>query len=295
MMTIVTHVHLREGSGRGWDAALGLTIRHRRPGMTGQQSLCPEVLELDRFASALRDVDDLRPVLRDVRALSVHLEPRAGGSGSCRAKELRWGRDGPPRSLKSYWRLLRLTLARREIPHPAGLHAVGLVRVLAEIAGHTARRAGRGRRGRTARRPSSGPRRRRRAAARARATGRSRGTAGAGSRWTARTRSGRAAARLRGGEGRHQGNERDEKRQHQLLHFSSSHFRSYHQVRFLRLLVTISKIGALVSPWCSRPESHGVRLQAKGRGVPIGRSSRSAPTAATARGPAWPRVWGVVA
>jgi hypothetical protein len=32
----------------------------------------------------------------------------------------------------------------------------------------------------------------------------------------------------------------------------SSRFRSYHQVRFLRLLVTVSKIGALVNPWYSR-------------------------------------------
>jgi heme-degrading monooxygenase HmoA len=43
MMTIVTHVHLREGAGRDWDAAMRtrLSAARRRPGWVGGQLLRP--------------------------------------------------------------------------------------------------------------------------------------------------------------------------------------------------------------------------------------------------------------
>jgi heme-degrading monooxygenase HmoA len=43
MMTIVTHVHLKEGAGRDWDAAMGtrLSAVNRRPGWVGGQLLRP--------------------------------------------------------------------------------------------------------------------------------------------------------------------------------------------------------------------------------------------------------------
>jgi heme-degrading monooxygenase HmoA len=43
MMTIVTHVHLKEGAGREWDTAMGtrLSAAKRRPGWVGGQLLRP--------------------------------------------------------------------------------------------------------------------------------------------------------------------------------------------------------------------------------------------------------------
>ena len=43
MMTIVTHVHLREGAGRDWDAAMRtrLSAAKKRPGWVGGQLLRP--------------------------------------------------------------------------------------------------------------------------------------------------------------------------------------------------------------------------------------------------------------
>jgi heme-degrading monooxygenase HmoA len=43
MMTIVTHVHLKEGAGRDWDAAMRarLTAAKKRPGWVGGQLLRP--------------------------------------------------------------------------------------------------------------------------------------------------------------------------------------------------------------------------------------------------------------
>lgn len=43
MMTIVTHVHLREGAGRDWDAAMRtrLSAARKRPGWVGGQLLRP--------------------------------------------------------------------------------------------------------------------------------------------------------------------------------------------------------------------------------------------------------------
>jgi len=43
MMTIVTHVHLREGAGRDWDAAMRtrLSAVNKRPGWVGGQLLQP--------------------------------------------------------------------------------------------------------------------------------------------------------------------------------------------------------------------------------------------------------------
>ena len=43
MMTIVTHVHLKEGAGRGWDAAMRtrLAAAKKRPGWVGGQLLRP--------------------------------------------------------------------------------------------------------------------------------------------------------------------------------------------------------------------------------------------------------------
>ena len=41
MMTIVTHVHLKEGAGNEWDAAMrtGLSAAKQRPGWVGGQLL----------------------------------------------------------------------------------------------------------------------------------------------------------------------------------------------------------------------------------------------------------------
>jgi heme-degrading monooxygenase HmoA len=43
MMTIVTHVHLKEGAGRDWDAAMRtrLSAANKRPGWVGGQLLRP--------------------------------------------------------------------------------------------------------------------------------------------------------------------------------------------------------------------------------------------------------------
>ena len=43
MMTIVTHVHLKEGAGREWDAAMRtrLSAAKQRPGWVGGQLLRP--------------------------------------------------------------------------------------------------------------------------------------------------------------------------------------------------------------------------------------------------------------
>jgi quinol monooxygenase YgiN len=43
MMTIVTHVHLKEGTGRDWDAAMRtrLSAVNKRPGWVGGQLLRP--------------------------------------------------------------------------------------------------------------------------------------------------------------------------------------------------------------------------------------------------------------
>jgi heme-degrading monooxygenase HmoA len=43
MMTIVTHIHLKEGAGREWDTAMGtrLSAAKKRPGWVGGQLLRP--------------------------------------------------------------------------------------------------------------------------------------------------------------------------------------------------------------------------------------------------------------
>lgn len=43
MMTVVTHVHLREGAGSDWDAAMRtrLSAAKKKSGWVGGQLLCP--------------------------------------------------------------------------------------------------------------------------------------------------------------------------------------------------------------------------------------------------------------